>query len=84
YSPANRTYLLGQVVSEFQYRADLCSMGMGIARQIKWNTDEIDSDPLKDMEIQALERIKDKIITLDADEMELLVAGILRGMGYKT
>lgn len=137
YSPANRTYLLGQVVSEFQYRADLCSMGMGITRQIKWNTDEIDrdtlstktkntlgstltvfklpdfavkellqnkpsslsskitdishaedeeiiSDPLKDMEIQALERIKDKIITLDADDMELLVAGILRGMGYKT
>ncbi|HGN1707645.1 TPA: restriction endonuclease [Providencia rettgeri] len=46
--------------------------------------EEIVSDPLKDMEIQALERIKDKIITLDADEMELLVAGILRGMGYKT
>ena len=46
YSPANRTYLLGQVISEFQYRADLCSMGMGIARQIKWNTDEIDRDTL--------------------------------------
>lgn len=31
-----------------------------------------------------IERIKDKIMSLSWDEMELLVAGLLRAMGYKT
>ena len=33
---------------------------------------------------KAHEFIKDKLVTLDWDEMQELVAGILRGMGYKT
>ena len=41
-------------------------------------------DPLADIENQALERIKDLVSGLDDKEMELLVAGILRAMGYKT
>lgn len=41
-------------------------------------------DPLADIEQQALERIKDRVNELDWDEMQQLVAGILRAMGYKT
>ena len=42
------------------------------------------SDPLADVELQALERIKDRVSELDWDDMQQLVAGILRAMGYKT
>ncbi|WP_454692409.1 restriction endonuclease [Achromobacter aloeverae] len=41
-------------------------------------------DALSDIELQALERIKDRVNELDWDEMQQLVAGILRAMGYKT
>lgn len=41
-------------------------------------------DSLADIDTQALERIKDRVIELDWDEMQQLVAGILRAMGYKT
>ncbi len=137
YSPANRTYLLGKVTSDFQYHPEWVEEGMGIARQVKWNTQEIDrdrlsvatknslgstltvfqlpeyalaellqdkkptidvitqnpvamdedevvSDPLRDMEMLAFEGIKDRINSLDWDEMQNLVAGVLRSMGYKT
>jgi restriction system protein len=42
------------------------------------------ADPLSDIELQAIERIKDMINTLDWNDMQELVAGILRAMGYKT
>lgn len=137
YSPANRTYLLGKITSDFQYRPEWQEEGMGIARQVKWNTQEIDRDrlstatkntlgstltvfllpdfaalellqdkkpaaevltqqpllteddeglsnPLRDMESLAFEAIKDRINSLDWDEMQNLVAGVLRSMGYKT
>lgn len=42
------------------------------------------SDLLQDLEVRALEFIKDKVSQLDWDEMQELVAGILRAMGYKT
>jgi restriction system protein len=41
-------------------------------------------DPLADIQTLALERIKDKVSALDWSEMQDLVAGILRAMGYKT
>lgn len=41
-------------------------------------------DPLKGMQEIAFERIKDQINSLDWSEMQELVAGILRAMGYKT
>lgn len=41
-------------------------------------------DPWEDIETQALERIKDLVAQLDWSEMQDLVAGILRSMGYKT
>lgn len=41
-------------------------------------------DPLADIETQALEQIKDRVSELDWDDMQQLIAGILRAMGYKT
>lgn len=41
-------------------------------------------DPLAEIETQALERIKDCVGELNWDDMQHLVAGILRAMGYKT
>lgn len=46
--------------------------------------DEVMADPLADIESQALERMKDRVNELDWDDMQQLVAGILRAMGYKT
>jgi restriction system protein len=46
--------------------------------------DEEIVDPLKNVESLAFERIKDLISALEWDEMQELVAGILRAMGYKT
>lgn len=42
------------------------------------------ADPLDDIDNIARERIKDKLTSLVWDEMQELVAGILRAMGYKT
>ena len=39
-------YLLGKVTSDFQYHPEWVEEGMGIARQVKWNTQEIDRDRL--------------------------------------
>jgi restriction system protein len=39
---------------------------------------------LEDLKSRAKEFIKDKIANLDWDEMQQLVAGVLRAMGYKT
>lgn len=46
--------------------------------------EEVVADPLADIESQALERIKDRVNELDWGDMQQLVAGILRAMGYKT
>lgn len=41
-------------------------------------------DLLEDLKSKAKEFIKDRIIALDWEEMQELVAGVLRAMGYKT
>jgi restriction system protein len=41
-------------------------------------------DLLQDMEARSIEFIKDKVSALDWDEMQELIAGVLRAMGYKT
>lgn len=51
---------------------------------IESDDDEAAVDPLEDIENQALERIKDLVSALDWSDMQDLVAGILRAMGYKT
>lgn len=48
------------------------------------DVDEAIVDPLADVESQAVERIKDMVNQLGWDDMQHLVAGILRAMGYKT
>jgi restriction system protein len=52
--------------------------------KLEGEAEESIADPLADIESQALERIKDRVNELDWDEMQQLVAGILRAMGYKT
>ncbi|MGB7102387.1 MAG: restriction endonuclease [Xanthobacteraceae bacterium] len=39
---------------------------------------------LRDVQSRAKEFIKDKIVSLDWEEMQQLIAGLLRAMGYKT
>lgn len=46
--------------------------------------EEAETDPLAGLENLAIERIKDLVNSLDWDEMQELVAGLLRAMGYKT
>jgi restriction system protein len=46
--------------------------------------DEEIADPRKDVQEQAQEAIKDLVNQLEWDDMQELVAGILRAMGYKT
>lgn len=45
--------------------------------------DQVD-DLYKDQQTKSLEFIKDRVIALKWDEMQELVAGLLRAMGYKT
>ncbi|MFM0123245.1 restriction endonuclease [Paraburkholderia sp. RL18-101-BIB-B] len=134
YSPANRTYLIGRVTGECEYRADLTDAEMALARTVAWKEkeverdsltdatksslgstltvfvvagfamqellgeatgkpmqpapelleDQVEADPLSGMEALALEQIKDIVSKLDWAEMQELIAGILRAMGYKT
>ena len=48
------------------------------------SSDESEEDLLEDVEDKALEFIKDRVSRLDWEQMQELVAGILRAMGYKT
>jgi restriction system protein len=48
--------------------------------ELESNEDEL----LKDIQARAIEFIKDKVNRLDWEEMQELVAGVLRAMGYKT
>lgn len=41
-------------------------------------------EPLKEIEARAFEGVKDQVNQLGWDDMEKLVAGVLRAMGYKT
>jgi len=42
------------------------------------------SDPFAGLEDQALERIKDRLLALDWDQMQEMVAALLRALGYRT
>lgn len=48
------------------------------------NEIEAETEVRKDTEQRALEFLQDKLSKLDWDEMQELVAGVLRAMGYKT
>jgi restriction system protein len=134
YNSELRLYLVGEIVSDYKYRANSPG-GYNHIREVKWlgkvdrdllsvetkntvgaimtlfllsdsakqefdmllqgkqpepSSDEGDGkepgldDIRKDVMEKAFEFIKDKIQKLDWDEMQELVAGILRAMGYKT
>ena len=51
------------------------------APAVEDEAEEVIADPLADIESQALERIKDRVNELEWDDMQQLVAGILRAMG---
>lgn len=82
---------LGSTLTVFQVPAFACqellaaSAGNPSAPKA---TDEFDeaatADPLADVESAAIERIKDQVSSLGWSEMQDLVAGILRAMGYRT
>lgn len=42
------------------------------------------ADPYSDIEDQAIERVKDKILALGWEELQELVAALLRSLGYRT
>lgn len=42
------------------------------------------ADPFAELEDQAIERIKDRLLALDWEEMQELVASLLRALGYRT
>lgn len=135
YSPANRTYLIGNVTGPYAHRPEWADEGMSLTRPVDWQVGEVNrddlstasknslgstltvfrvptfacdellaatrgepvspapseeideavaADPLMDVESAALERIKDQVNALDWREMQDLVAGILRAMGYRT
>jgi restriction system protein len=46
--------------------------------------DAVLADPFVDIEEQALERVKDRILSLGWDELQELVAALLRALGYRT
>ncbi|RYH70089.1 MAG: restriction endonuclease [Alcaligenaceae bacterium] len=53
-------------------------------RVVEEVNDDVLADPIADVESLALERIKDLVSALSWSDMQELVAGLLRAMGYKT
>jgi restriction system protein len=40
--------LIGKIASDFEFHAEWLEDGMGIARKVKWNAEEIKRDSLSD------------------------------------
>lgn len=83
-------YHLGSTLTIFKVspeaRQELLELAQGKAKPRKeaQSLDSIESDPLAEMENLAFERIQDMLSALSWSEMQELIAGILRAMGYKT
>ncbi|MBC2650025.1 restriction endonuclease, partial [Citrobacter braakii] len=83
---------LGSTLTVFKVSEDAqkellaLATGKSVSRPPKDLIEDSDvlEDPLKGVQEIAFERIKDQINSLDWAEMQELVAGILRAMGYKT
>ena len=59
--------------------------GAAIPLQDEADTDEETTAEAREATVEdGIERIKDRVLQLDWNDMELLVAGVLRSMGYKT
>lgn len=83
---------LGSTLTVFKVpdsaRNELLALASGQPITTKSTAEKLDDeqldDPLKGLSDVAFESIKDQINGLDWDEMQELVAGLLRAMGYKT
>lgn len=131
YNPSERTYSIGEIVSDYKYDEKICEYHH--VRDVKWlgkvqrddlmtsskntlgatltifdipkktredlftllagkpinkNDEETEDESLEiikdDFLAKSHEFIKDKVLALDWEQMQELVAGILRAMGYKT
>ena len=79
---------LGSIMTVFKLgdtaRDELLAIASGVQPKPDPDVDDEIADPLRDYESIAFERIKDQVNQLDWADMQQLVAGILRAMGYKT
>lgn len=86
---------LGAILTLFRVAApaanELEALAAGTKLEISQNADVIDpeaveqaEDPYATIEDQALERIKDKIASLGWEDMQEIVAALLRALGYRT
>lgn len=75
---------LFKVPEEAAVEIEAVAAGEAMPAAVKADEPDEDIDLLEDIEERANEFIKDKISKLDWDEMQELVAGLLRAMGYKT
>lgn len=79
---------LGSIMTVFKLGAtagdELQAIASGMQPKTEPDVDDEIADPLRDYESIAFERIKDQVNQLDWGDMQQLVAGILRAMGYKT
>ncbi|WP_337245754.1 restriction endonuclease [Luteimonas sp. gir] len=80
---------LGSTLTLFEVPANAATEVLQVlkgkpAPKVEDETEDVAADLLADIESQAVERIKDRVSELDWDDMQKLVAGILRAMGYKT
>ena len=88
-SPATRNSL-GSISTIFEIndeaKAEILKVleGGNQAAKVVEHEDVVRAAIKDDFAYRALESIKDKVVKLDWDDMQELVAGVLRGMGYKT
>lgn len=84
---------LGSILALFKVAApaaaELRALASGQGPERSSQTMEEDSlddaaDPFAGIEEQAIERVKDRLLALDWDEMQEMVASLLRALGYRT
>jgi restriction system protein len=87
---------LGSIATLFQVPADVATeieqllasnklpVAADVASPLADAADKLVSDLYRDIQGKGFEFIKDKVNQLDWEEMQELVAGLLRAMGYKT
>lgn len=82
---------LGAILTLFRVRpevaAEVTRIGRGEGAPVSPQpvvAAEDGDDPFEDLEEQALERIKDRLMELSWDDMQEIVAALLRALGYRT
>lgn len=84
---------LGAILTLFKVAPETVTEIMGLATGRSENLPSpidfeesplVAADPFAELEDQAIERIKDRLLALDWEEMQELVAALLRALGYRT